>query len=71
MCSIHKRSAWVFKNGNRTDPLGVVVDPAISSTLEADRERVHLDEEAEQVEEQEVRVLSEYLAQETFCFKIP
>ena len=47
----------MFENGNRTDPLGVVEDPAISRKLQADREVVHLDDEAEEVEEQEVRVV--------------
>ena len=41
------------------------MDLAINRTREADREVVHLDEEAEQVEEQEVRVVPGDLAHET------
>ena len=71
VCLIHKRSAWVFENGNRTDPLGVVAGPAISRTLAADKEVPHLDEAAEQVEEQEVRVVPGDLAHETVELVLP
>ena len=71
VCLIHKRSAWVFENGNRTDPLGVVAGPTISHTLAADREVVHFDAEAEQVEQQEVRVVPGDLAHETVELVLP
>ena len=71
MCSIHKRSAWVFEKRNRTDPLRVVADPAISRALAADKAVAHLDAEAEQMEEQEVRVVPGDLAHETVELVLP
>ena len=61
----------MFENGIRTDSLGVVAIPAISRTLAADREVVYLDAEAEQVEEQEVRVVPGDLAHETVELVLP
>ena len=55
----------MFQKENRTDPLGLVAGPPISRRLAADREVVHLDAEAEQVEEQEVRIVPRDLAHET------
>ena len=61
----------MFENGNRAYTLGVVEDPAISITLEADREVGHLDEEAGKVEEQEVRVFRGDLAHKTVELVFP
>ena len=45
--------------------------PAISRTMEADRDVVHLDEETEQVEEEEVRVVPGDIAHETVDLVLP
>ena len=49
----------------------MVAGPAISRTLAADKEVAHLDAEAEQVEEEEVRVVPGYLAHETVELVLP
>ena len=49
----------------------MVAGPAISRALAADKEVAHLDAEAEQMEEQEVRVVPGDLAHETVELVLP